>query len=60
MPCVSHIPSIRCRRANALARACWPVPEAFHHLYLLTPGELVSLCEAAEKGRGIRPIRLLA
>jgi Zn-dependent protease with chaperone function len=43
-----------------LARACWPMPDAFHHLYLLVLGELISLCEAAEKGRGIRPIRLVA
>jgi hypothetical protein len=44
----------------AFARASWPVPAAFHHFYLLTLGELVTLCEAAEKGRGIRPIRLVA
>jgi hypothetical protein len=43
-----------------LARACWPLSAAFHHLYLLALGELVTLCEAAEKGRGIRPIRLVA
>lgn len=42
------------------ARASWPVPGAFHHLYLLALGELVTLCEAAEKERGIRPIRLVA
>ena len=45
---------------GALARACWPIPDAFQHLYLLALGELVSLCEAAEKGAGIRPIRLVA
>jgi hypothetical protein len=44
----------------ALARACWPVPQALHRLYLSTLGELVNLCESAEKARGIRPIRLVA
>jgi len=43
-----------------LARASWPMPGAFHHLYLLALGELVNLCEAAEKGCGVRPIRLVA
>jgi Zn-dependent protease with chaperone function len=43
-----------------LVRAAWPLPGAFHHLYLLALGELVNLCEAAEKGCGIRPIRLVA
>jgi len=33
---------------------------AIHRLYLLALGELVSLCEVAEKSRGIRPIRLVA
>jgi Zn-dependent protease with chaperone function len=42
------------------ARASWPMAAAFHHLYLLALGELVSLCEAAEKTSGIRPIRLVA
>jgi Zn-dependent protease with chaperone function len=46
--------------ASTLARASWPIPNAFHHLYLLALGELVALCEAAEKGSGIRPIRLVA
>jgi Zn-dependent protease with chaperone function len=45
---------------DALARAAWPMPAAFQHLYLLALGELVTLCEAAEKARGIRPIRLVA
>jgi len=45
---------------GVLARACWPLPGAFHHLYLLALGELVNLCEAAEKGCGLRPIRLVA
>lgn len=45
---------------EALARAAWPMPGAFHHLYMLALGELVTLCEAAEKERGIRPIRLVA
>jgi hypothetical protein len=45
---------------SVLARACWPLPESFHHIYTLAVGELVSLCEAAEKARGIRPIRLVA
>jgi Zn-dependent protease with chaperone function len=45
---------------TVLARACWPMPGAFQHLYLLTLGELVSLCESAEKKCGIRPIRLVA
>ncbi len=44
----------------ALARAAWRVPTAFHHLYMLALGELVDLCERAEKARGIRPIRLVA
>jgi Zn-dependent protease with chaperone function len=42
------------------ARASWPMPGAFHHFYLLALGELVNLCEMAEKGSGIRPIRLVA
>jgi len=43
-----------------LARATWRVPTAFHHLYMLVLGELVDLCERAERTRGIRPIRLVA
>jgi len=43
-----------------MARAAWRVPTAFHHLYMLALGELVDLCERAEKARGIRPIRLVA
>lgn len=43
----------------ALARACWPLPRAFHHLYLLALAALVSLCEAAEKRSAIRPIRIV-
>lgn len=46
--------------SEALARAAWPMPGAFQHLYMLALGELVALCEAAEKERGIRPIRLVA
>jgi hypothetical protein len=42
------------------ARASGPLPGAFHHLFLLALGELVTLCEAAEKARGIRPIRIVA
>ena len=37
-----------------------PLPGAFHHLFLLALGELVTLCEAAEKACGIRPIRIVA
>ena len=44
----------------AFARAAGPMPAAIHRLYLLALGELVSLCDAAEKARGIRPIRLVA
>jgi hypothetical protein len=43
---------------SVMARAAWRVPTAFHHLYMLALGELVDLCERAEKARGIRPIRL--
>jgi len=46
--------------SEALARAAWPMPGAFQHLYMLALGELVALCEASEKERGIRPIRLVA
>jgi hypothetical protein len=42
------------------ARASRPLPDAFHHLFLLALGELVTLCEAAEKACGIRPIRIVA
>jgi hypothetical protein len=42
------------------ARASLPVPGAFHHLFLLALGELVTLCEAAEKRCSIRPIRIVA
>jgi len=42
------------------ARASQPLPGAFHHLFLLALGELVTLCEAAEKACGIRPIRIVA
>jgi hypothetical protein len=42
------------------ARASGPLPGAFHHLFLLALGELVTLCEAAEKACGIRPIRIVA
>jgi len=45
---------------SVMARAAWRVPTAFHHLYMLALGELVDLCERAEKARGIRPIRLVA
>jgi len=43
-----------------MARASSGMPAAIHRLYLLALGELVSLCEVAEKTRGIRPIRLVA
>jgi Zn-dependent protease with chaperone function len=43
-----------------LAQPAWPLPTAFHELYMLALGELLSLCEAAEKAKGIRPIRLVA
>jgi Zn-dependent protease with chaperone function len=43
-----------------LARAALPLPGAFQHLFLLALGELVTLCEAAEKGCGISPIRVVA
>jgi hypothetical protein len=42
------------------ARASLPLPGAFHHLFLLALGELVTLCEAAEKTCSIRPIRIVA
>jgi Zn-dependent protease with chaperone function len=45
---------------HVFVRAAWGLPDAFHQLYLLTLGELVNLCEAAEHARGIRPIRLVA
>ena len=46
--------------SEPLARAAWPMTGAFQHLYMLALGELIALCEAAEKQRGIRPIRLVA
>lgn len=59
--CCRELPPSDTRIAQAdRARALQPVSAAFHHLYLLALGELVTLCEAAEKARGIRPIRLVA
>lgn len=43
-----------------LAEAAWSLPDVFHQFYMLALGELLSLCEAAEQARGIRPIRLVA
>jgi Zn-dependent protease with chaperone function len=59
--CCRDMPAVGASmNADALARAAWPMPGAFHHLYMLALGELIALCEAAEKERGIRPIRLVA
>lgn len=59
--CCPEVPAVGKEPAPAaLARAAWRVPSAFHHLYMLVLGELVDLCERAEKARGIRPIRLVA
>jgi Zn-dependent protease with chaperone function len=46
--------------APDMARMSAGMPAAIHRVYLLALGELVSLCEVAEKTRGIRPIRLVA
>lgn len=43
-----------------VAEAAWPMPDVFHQFYMLALGELLGLCEAAEKARGIKPIRLVA
>ena len=59
--CCRELPPAGTSVAPAVrARAFWQAPGAFHHLYLLALGELVTLCEVAEKERGIRPIRLVA
>ena len=43
-----------------VAEAAWPMPDVFHQFYMLALGELLSLCEAAEKAQGIKPLRLVA
>jgi Zn-dependent protease with chaperone function len=59
--CCPEVPAAGKEVASAeFARAAWRVPTAFHHLYMLALGELVDLCERAERARGIRPIRLVA
>ncbi len=59
--CCRHLPAAGATVGHAVfARASWPMPDAFHRLYLMALGELVGLCEATEKGSGIRPIRLVA
>jgi Zn-dependent protease with chaperone function/signal recognition particle subunit SEC65 len=59
--CCPHLPAPDKRLDPPdMARASGPMAAAIHRLYLLALGELVSLCEAAEKARGIRPIRLVA
>jgi hypothetical protein len=59
--CCRNLPAAGATAESAtFARAAWGMPAAIHRLYLLALGELVSLCDAAEKARGIRPIRLVA
>jgi Zn-dependent protease with chaperone function len=45
--------------ADDFLRAAWNAPGAFRELYLLAVGELVALCESAERAQGIRPIKVL-
>lgn len=58
--CPSLPPPDRKWEAKRVAEAAWPVPDVFHQFYMLALGELLSLCEAAEKAQGIKPIRLVA
>jgi Zn-dependent protease with chaperone function len=58
--CSSLPPSNSKWEPKRLAEAAWPLPDAFHQFYMLALGELLSLCESAEKAQGIRPIRLVA
>ncbi|GFE87603.1 M48 family metallopeptidase [Steroidobacter agaridevorans] len=58
--CPSLPPPDRKWDAKRVAEGAWPMPDVFHQFYMLALGELLSLCEAAEKARGIKPIRLVA
>jgi Zn-dependent protease with chaperone function len=59
--CCPNLPASDKRLENPeMARASGGMPAAIHRVYLLALGELVSLCETAEKTHSIRPIRLVA